>query len=653
VAHYSAAGSLEVFFVDGRGALRVLSKRGVEAWRPQPDRLSADGLAPPGALVAAAHHPPGRSLEVFVVAPASGAGEASIHVAWKSANVDAMRWHDAFALTDPANCPVPPAAHLAAVHGPYGGTLEVLFVDANGAVRVLFKRGEDGWRLPPQPLTVDGVAPAGAPIAAAYHARHKQLEVVVAGHRGPLLLWKVRNEPWQGPIELTEPGTVPAGVPVSIADHPPGDTLEVIVGAPDVFARVAWKHQNGWWRPCAVPIARRSGTVPLPPEVETTHVMQVTGGPNFSSVRAEGVDLGASVTHRRRHYVFFGDVPRLPERQSGPQHDADLVAVATRLERDHVELEPVIRRDGFFAPFTVRRPDLSFTPGTQATPTGAFSDGKRAYVFVLVHEGPDGRPVQKPVPGGKVVSYLTASAQPGTPDEYELVLRWSEDRFWQVAPCVVGDTSSFSVDPAGPGGVVLLGGGRNPATGINATHLAWLPLPLPANGELSATIGYYDGGTDPSRWPKDERLATAVWELPDGYTSVSLLWASGPRRWVALYSRAFWDPANGFFRARSPVVARVASTPMALGQAQEVTLFDPCRDQAYGRYMRWPSLDTPPMDPALRFLGDDPGWAYGAFALAPLTEWDSATSRLTLHYLMSTSRPYQVQLMRSRVRVTL
>ncbi len=59
------------------------------------------------------------------------------------------------------------------------------------------------------------------------------------------------------------------------------------------------------------------------------------------------------------------------------------------------------------------------------------------------------------------------------------------------------------------------------------------------------------------------------------------------------------------------------------------------------------------MDPALRFLGDDPGWAYGAFALAPLTEWDSATSRLTLHYLMSTSRPYQVQLMRSRVRVTL
>jgi hypothetical protein len=50
---------------------------------------------------------------------------------------------------------------------------------------------------------------------------------------------------------------------------------------------------------------------------------------------------------------------------------------------------------------------------------------------------------------------------------------------------------------------------------------------------------------------------------------------------------------------------------------------------------------------------DEPGWAYGAFFLAPMTEWDGATSTLTVYYLMSTSRPYQVHLMRSRLHVPL
>jgi hypothetical protein len=46
-------------------------------------------------------------------------------------------------------------------------------------------------------------------------------------------------------------------------------------------------------------------------------------------------------------------------------------------------------------------------------------------------------------------------------------------------------------------------------------------------------------------------------------------------------------------------------------------------------------------------MPNDPGWAYGAFLLANLTEWEPDSRRLEIHYLMSTSRPYQVQLMRS------
>ncbi len=86
---------------------------------------------------------------------------------------------------------------------------------------------------------------------------------------------------------------------------------------------------------------------------------------------------------------------------------------------------------------------------------------------------------------------------------------------------------------------------------------------------------------------------------------------------------------------------------MALGAAPERILFDPCRDEAYGRYMHWPGLDRLHRDPP--GMPDDPGWAYGAHLLAPLARWDPSARVLTLLFLMSTSRPYQVQLMRSEL----
>jgi hypothetical protein len=95
------------------------------------------------------------------------------------------------------------------------------------------------------------------------------------------------------------------------------------------------------------------------------------------------------------------------------------------------------------------------------------------------------------------------------------------------------------------------------------------------------------------------------------------------------------------------VVARIAPDPVGLKFASEVRLFYPCRDCAYGRYMHWRDLDELHNGPPV--MRDDPGWAYGAFLLAPLAAWDPPARELTVHYLMSTSRPYQVQLMRSRV----
>jgi hypothetical protein len=645
--HHPPAKTLEVLFVDGDGAIRLLWKRELEAWHSPPDVLSAKEAAPAGASMAVAYHPPDRSLEAFVVALQEGEDptQGAVHLLWKADGVEGSRWHPPLALTEAGSCPVPVGARLSAAHHPPGGTLEVFFVDSRGAVRVLWKRNTEPWQSPPHPLTPNSFAPPGAPVEAVYYEGHEQLELVVACEDALWLLWKVRTGEWLGPIALTEPGATPRAAEVSAAHHPPGDTLEVLAGDPSFFARVSWKEHNRAWRPCAVPIGPRSGASPTV-GAKTTRVMQVTGGPQFSQAGVAGTDLGANAVHRGTHWVFFGDVPRLGS-DSGLPHDADVVAFASRMTPESVELTPVLGPDRFFAPFAIRRPDMTFTPQTAQTPTGAFNDGDKAYVFVLVHEGPNGEPVRRPVPGGKVVSYLTASPDPLSGAPYELVFRWAEDKFWQVAPWVVQDPVSAGLPASAGKGVILLGHGFNAEVG-DAVHLAWLPLPI--GGNARASIRYYNGESDPTNWSSDLAAARHLWQTLPGYTSISLAWFAGPKSWVALYSKALDDPPH-HFRARGSIVARVAPDPVALRSVSEITLFDPCRDSAYGLYMHWPDLDQlhngPPAMP------DTPGWAYGAHLLTPLARWDSAARALTLHYLMSTSRPYQVQLMRTRFAIPL
>jgi hypothetical protein len=46
-----------------------------------------------------------------------------------------------------------------------------------------------------------------------------------------------------------------------------------------------------------------------------------------------------------------------------------------------------------------------------------------------------------------------------------------------------------------------------------------------------------------------------------------------------------------------------------------------------------------------------PAFAYGAYLLHKYTQWDSDHRLLTIFYLMSTGRPYQVQLMKTIIAV--
>jgi hypothetical protein len=133
------------------------------------------------------------------------------------------------------------------------------------------------------------------------------------------------------------------------------------------------------------------------------------------------------------------------------------------------------------------------------------------------------------------------------------------------------------------------------------------------------------------------------------YTHLSAAWLEGPRRWILLYSNAVDDLKNPS-KFQLPSVAQIGTT--LFNWSEEIEIFNPLREQAYGSYMHKVGIDTihpdipPKQDPN---KPEHDGWSYGAFLLNRFTEWNEDTRELTIYYLLSLSSPYQVQLMHSRL----
>ena len=228
---------------------------------------------------------------------------------------------------------------------------------------------------------------------------------------------------------------------------------------------------------------------------------------------------------------------------------------------------------------------------------------------------------------------------------FGLVRADQPDMFAGVAPWVVRNADHpYLPQGVAEHGVVLLGFGYQPRT---AFRLAWMPLREGRPPRLEETRYYVGepaaGSGDPgARWSSDWRRAADLFGH-EAYTSVSLAWLDGPRRWLLLYSNA-----NDVGRPDGHVVARFGETPWSLGD--EVSVFDPA--QAHGVWIHKEGRDTfnlapPPAQPP----PSHDGWPYGAFFLERFSTWDEPARELTLSYLLSPSSPYQVQLMRSRLRI--
>ncbi len=400
----------------------------------------------------------------------------------------------------------------------------------------------------------------------------------------------------------------------------------------------------------AQPTDSRSGTTPRGPEVVTRRLAQLTGDydpeglphVNFTGAwGVEGADLGANTDHDGRLFIFFGDVPQRQTGRRWPPHDADLIVYikagpfsgssGPKTEREtvakQIRLTPILR-DGLFDPFTEAEGIL----GTNETPTGAFSHGGRVYVFV--------------VKGGSTpYSVLTSSRNPASIATFERHFVWSDSsmrsgRFWQVAPWVVHNAEVPGLPSKEGDGVILLGHGR--AQSGFGVHLAWMPL-RPDRAPAKSELRYY-ASTGGNRWSMYESDAATLFATRFGWTSLSVGRIPGTGEWILLYQRTGANEAPD-----EHIVARFAAAPWALGQAVEVSIFDPVRDGALGKYMYRPGLpdpnrlrDRPPR------IGH-PSFAYGAFLLNRYSRWDPAEKTATLYYLMSTGWPYQVQLMRSRL----
>ncbi len=205
-------------------------------------------------------------------------------------------------------------------------------------------------------------------------------------------------------------------------------------------------------------------------------------------------------------------------------------------------------------------------------------------------------------------------------------------------------------------GLVMFGLGNNKFLGgYSAIHLAWMPL----TGDTIDLSKVRYLAHLPNRWNPHAEESIALFGKQTNLQSISAAFLKGPQKWIVLHMTA-----NGTDCPTGPIVARIGTPPF--DWSEEFRLFDPCRERAYGKYMHWPDLDTieladpfrtPPANDEERHRLEaerwdkGPGNAYGAFLLERFTRWDGETRTLDLYYLVSLWSPYQVQVMRTTLRL--
>lgn len=646
----------DAFFIGADGALYVSWVIGGGHWF-HPFQISAAGLAPAGACVATADQA-GRQLDLFFIGNNGG-----LYVAWAIGN---GAWQGP-QLISPPNVAQPGAKLLAIKQR--DDQLDVFFIGRNRRLQVAWVTGGGKWQGP-QVVGQAGIPypESGAGIAACKQGDN-QLDVFFVGADGGLYVaWSVAGGVWQGPVRIS-----PAGLRVSV----PGASLAAFNQSPRQVTVLFVNNEGrlssmfvvggGVWQGPAPAVAQARPARPGTP------IAVARQGPNqwdaFLVNRAGGLEVywvGAGSWQGPFEFAPAGSGDDQGTLAAIQQLDNQLTVVfggragelnaswvqgggkwtgPVRINPEMTEVR-YVTEGPFFRPFTIQgngtSPTQTWVTTTNETPTGAFSHGGRVYAFVVA-----GRE--------RSVSYLTSSDWPDGPNPFRFEFEFSRGvdggRFLQVAPVVVRTAEFPDLKCPYPEGVILFGhGAASPGLperqdcigrlGSAGVNLGFIPI-IPGRGPTKEGARFY--ASDRS-WLPDEQSGKSLFSTCYYWTSLSAGRIPGTGKWILLYQLS--GPAEVADAHGLPIVARIADTPWDLARATEIPIFDPQRERAWGRYMFKPGDANSDRD--LPHIGH-PAFAYGAFLLGKYTQWDPERHVATIYYLMSTGRPYQVQLMRSTI----
>lgn len=595
-AHQTNHHQLDVFFIDNDGALNVswVVDRGI--WQG-PVRISPPGVAPKGGNVATAHQVDDHQLDVFFIGVDGG-----LYVSWV---IDGGTWQGPVRISPAAIAPE--GAPIATAHQVDNHQLDVFFVGNDGGLYVSWVIDGGTWQGPVR-ITPADVAPKGARVATAHQVDHHQLDVFFIGVDGALhVCWARDGGVWQGPVGITPVGIAPGGGGVATGYQVNNHQLDVFFIGEDGGLYVAWVIDGGVWQgPVRITPA---DVAPKGCPLVTAH----QGNTSQLDVMFVGNNRGLNVS-----WAIGGGVWQGPVNVS-----------------EGIRLTP-IRQDDHFWPFAYLEGGVAHAIPGDGTPTGAFTYDAR--VFVAFFHG---------VSEANYFSGLSVTSNPYAAKACDLLFKVStpsEPRFFQIAPCVIDNAEYGDFLPSGTGdGLILFGHGWNADAASNGVHLAWMPLTRgrkPRRDDLR----YYAKHL-PARWSSNQNDATLLLKT-ENWSSISTGRIAATGHWIFLHQtcggRDFPQSYLG------PIVARAAAAPWAIEDAMPIDVFDPVRDNAVGRYLyhaNFPDLNnlfnsTPPVHP---------GFAYGPYLLNHYTAYDEKTDVATIVYLMSTGKPYQVQVMQTRL----
>jgi hypothetical protein len=327
-----------------------------------------------------------------------------------------------------------------------------------------------------------------------------------------------------------------------------------------------------------------------------------------------GTDLGASFEHEGKLVFLFGDThPNGPNTPDRP-FDGDAVAFSDdRNPDDGLTLDFVTAPDGKY--LAVAAPGVSLK-GFEV-PNGGFSHGGWMYGYFTT----DARVTSGGQTMGRCVLLRSRDGK-----RWQSMYTVSTGKFVNVSPWVV-DAAKVPGLPVRRGkGVLLWAGSREYRR--SDPYLAFLPLDRVND---PSAMRYWAGD---GKWSRLESQAVPLFRHPH-VGELSVAWCAPLGCWLMLYNAG--EPRG--------IVMRTADRPWGPWSEAQV-LYDP--KDGYGKYMHvsWRVERRDEVhDPGRE---NEYGGEYGPYLIPRFFRGDR--NEATIYFLMSTWNPYNVVLMRGRLR---